>query len=419
MPPSLRRTGHARRYSLGGSGDYPRSISVSAVELSRNDSLTIPRGLEYPSSQSLSETTGRTRAAEARGREESRGPGRGKAATSNRKNDLASVDDASAGYDSDEEFVKLYGMVAEHRAAERAIVSSAFAKVLSRPHSGTCNPKVATGSGCSSIARSGSGCSSIARSGSGCSPKIASHSGCRSSIRSIGGCKSIVRSGSGCSSNMHFVSGKTICTNSETTCGVAAAHEDEGLSRVLGCAAVCASPRRRSTEMLMPSARAAVLGPQSGACTVSGSQPRVSLDSARANDADFSNGKRSPTSAGLNGSNEWLSSVYMPNQQQPHPLQATGNKRGFSRSASVSVSSIFTPDSALLSHAKASSRGVAETAWHARENPGTSGDCLSPQVSIPAVNGASSNAARHLRPGHRRRVSSSAISVDLNSLCYC
>ncbi|CAI5536484.1 unnamed protein product [Closterium sp. Naga37s-1] len=187
-PPLLRRTDRDRRYSLGGSGDYPRSFSVSAVvELSRAESFTAQHRPALPSLQSLSDAAA---AAPVAG-EQHRGPARSRRGGEGKeKEDMVRGDGMSEGYDSDEDFVKLYGLVAQHRAAERAIVSSAFAKVLSSPAQGSYSPKGGTSSGCSSIPGSGSGFR----------PKDGTGSGCSSIVRSVSGCLSVAGSGSGCGS---------------------------------------------------------------------------------------------------------------------------------------------------------------------------------------------------------------------------
>ncbi|CAI5474708.1 unnamed protein product [Closterium sp. Yama58-4] len=274
-PPLLKRTGHARRYSLGGGGDYPRSISANGVELSRADSLTSHRRPAFPAAQSLSTTAGS--ATQVPEREEESGPMRGTVATSDRrskgKSGLARLDDeGSEAYDSDEEFVKLYGLVAQHRAAERAIVSNAFAKVLSKPASGGCSPRMGTGSGCSPRMGSGSGCSST---GSGCSsivsPKFTSQSGSGSSIRWAGG--------------------DIMSTTNDKTCAVVAADEHEGRLNAPGCADMLLNHDITSVEALLPSPKAAALGSRAAIkgnagnapCTVLRNQSRKSLDSAVVN----------------------------------------------------------------------------------------------------------------------------------------
>ncbi|GJP68217.1 hypothetical protein CLOP_g24948 [Closterium sp. NIES-67] len=398
MPPLLKRTGHARR--------FPRSISVDGGELTRDESCTETRARVFPASQSLS---GRKTAAEARRREEVSSPGggseRGDARGDGDKEGEAgttSVDDGSAGYDSDEEFVKLYGMVAEHRAAERAIVSSAFARVLSRPHSGTCSPKVATGSCSSTIIKSGSGCSSI------------------------------IRSGSGCISNVRFVSGNSICTS---TCDVAAANEDEGRFRVPGGATVLVNHRFKLEELPVRSPRGAALGPRftikgtrdDVPCTNSGSRPRVSLDSAVAVVATI-DGDGRELAQRLKESECRLVSQQ---RQGQHTLSLL-EEPPLQQRLRVDVGYPMGPTSAKVSPARkglkgsngrfprsASESGPCPTgmAQRVRQASGNleRGKCLSPQASGPAEYGANSHTVRHLKPCHRRQVSSSAIAV--NSLC--
>ncbi|CAI7791822.1 unnamed protein product [Closterium sp. NIES-53] len=343
-PPLLRRTDRTRRYSLGGSGDYPKSFSVSAaVELSRAESFTAQNRPALPSQQSMSDTAAAPVAGEQhRGPARSRREGKGK-----EKEDRVRGDGTLEGYDSDEDFVKLYGLVAQHRAAERAIVSSAFAKVLSSPGQGSYSPKGGTssgcssvlgsgsgfrskdgtgsgcssvlgsgsgfrskdgtGSGCSSIARSKSGCfskadsgiGSIVRSGSICIPKVGTRSGCSSIIRSSSSAFPKVGSGNGCSPRFTSQSssgssiqwaGDIISTSSVKTSDVAADDEHVGRRSVPSCTAIFPNHGITSVEPLVPSSRAVALGPRDAIKGILSNAPcavlrsrRMSLDSAVVN----------------------------------------------------------------------------------------------------------------------------------------
>ncbi|CAI5472231.1 unnamed protein product [Closterium sp. Yama58-4] len=346
-PPLLKRTGHARRYSLGGSGDYPRSISANGMELSRADSLSSHRRPAFPPSKSLSTSFTAGLATEAPGREEESGPGRGTIGTSDRrsrgKNGLARLgDDGSEGYDSDEEFVKLYGLVAQHRAAERAIVSNTFAKVLAKPASSGCSPRVGTGSSCGSI-RSGGGRSPTGGTGSGCSSIARSRSGCLSMAPSGSGCspkdgtrpKFTSQSGSG--SSFRWAGGDIISTTNDKTCGMAAADEHEGSAP--GCADMLPNHGSTSVEPLLLSPKAAALGPRAAIkgnsgnapCAVLRNRSRMSLDSAVVNVAFTGADERESVESLMD-----LGKIQMNQRIHGHEQQSQREK-GFLRYQSVAV----------------------------------------------------------------------------------